>query len=89
MKILNYKSLELHNLSYNLSLTKNNSLNHFEYKLSVNSSILSSLDYNKILARGYAMLKDQNDNYISTIFEVKSSEYIIANLKDGKVRLTK
>ena len=89
MKILNYKSLELHNLSYNLSLTKNNSLNHFEYKLSINSSILSSLDYNKILARGYAMLKDQNDNYISTIFEVKSSEYIIANLKDGKVRLTK
>ena len=89
MKILNYKSLELHNLSYNLSLTKNNLLNHFEYKLSINSSILSSLDYNKILARGYAMLKDQNDNYISTIFEVKSSEYIIANLKDGKVRLTK
>ena len=89
MKILNYKSLELHNLSYNLSLKKNNLLNHFEYKLSINRSILSSLDYNKILARGYAMLKDQNDNYISTIFEVKSSEYIIANLKDGKVRLTK
>lgn len=89
MKILNYKSLELHNLSYNLNFKKNNLLNHFEYKLSINSSILSSLDYNKILARGYAMLKDQNDNYISTIFEVKSSEYIIANLKDGKVRLTK
>jgi hypothetical protein len=34
------------------------------------------------------MLKDQDENYISTIFEVKSSKYVIANLKDGKVRLS-
>ena len=87
-KILNYKHLELGNLSYHLSLKKTHMLNAFEYKLSINSSILSSLDYNKIVSRGYAMLKDQDENYISTIFEVKSSKYVIANLKDGKVRLS-
>ena len=87
-KILNYKHLELDNLSYHLNLKKTHMLNAFEYKLSINSSILSSLDYNKIVSRGYAMLKDQDENYISTIFEVKSSKYVIANLKDGKVRLS-
>lgn len=87
-KMLNYKCLELDSLSYNLDLKKTSLLNHFEYKLSISSSILMSLDYNKILARGYAMLKDQDGNYISTTSEVKSSEYIIANLKDGKVRLS-
>lgn len=28
----------------------------------MNSSILDILDYNKVLAKGYAMLKDPNDN---------------------------
>jgi exonuclease VII large subunit len=55
----------------------------------MNSSILSSLDYNKIVSRGYAMLQDQDNNYISTISEVKSSKYITANLKDGKITLSK
>ena len=87
-KILNYKHLELGNLSYNLDLKKTNLLNPFQYKLSINSSILSSLDYNKVLARGYAMLKDQNENYISTVAEVKSSKYITVALKDGSVKLS-
>jgi exodeoxyribonuclease VII large subunit len=88
-KILNYKNLELENLSYNLNLKKTNILSQFEYKLSMNSSILSSLDYNKIVNRGYAMLQDQDNNYISTISEIKSSKYITANLKDGKITLSK
>jgi exodeoxyribonuclease VII large subunit len=63
-------------------------LNRFEHKLSINSSILASLDYNKVLARGYAMLKDHRNNYISTVSEAQSSKYITANLKDGQVKLS-
>ena len=64
-------------------------LNQFEHKLSINSSILASLDYNKVLARGYAMLKDHNNNYISTVSEVQSSKYITVNLKDGQIKLSR
>lgn len=86
-KILHYKHLQLSNLANNLAQKKPNLLNQFEYKLSINSSLLSSLDYNKVLSRGYAMLKDDNNNYVSTVSEAQASKCITANLKDGKVML--
>lgn len=88
LKILNYKYLQLNNVKNNLLIRKATLLNQFEHKLSINSSILASLDYNKVLARGYAMLKDPNDNYISTVSKVQSSKYITATLKDGNIKLS-
>lgn len=46
-------------------------------------------DYNKVLARGYAMLKDHHNNYIWTVSEVQSYKYITANLKDGQIKLSR
>lgn len=88
LKILHYKYLQLNNVKNNLLIRKATLLNQFEHKLSINSSILASLDYNKVLARGYAMLKDPNDNYISTVSKVHSSKYITATLKDGNIKLS-
>lgn len=88
-KILHYKHLQLSNLKNSLLIRKATVLNQFEHKLSINSSILASLDYNKVLARGYAMLKDHHNNYISTVSEVQSSKYITANLKDGQIKLSR
>jgi len=87
-KIIHYKYLQLNHLQNNLLVKKTTLLNRFEHKLSINSSILASLDYNKVLARGYAMLKDPNDNYISTVSKVQSSKYITAHLKDGQIKLS-
>jgi exodeoxyribonuclease VII large subunit len=87
-KIIHYKYLQLNHLQNNLLIKKTTLLNRFEHKLSINSSILASLDYNKVLARGYAMLKDPNDNYISTVSKVQSSKYITAHLKDGQIKLS-
>jgi exodeoxyribonuclease VII large subunit len=87
-KIIHYKYLQLNHLQNNLLVKKTTLLNRFEHKLSINSSILASLDYNKVLARGYAMLKDHRNNYISTVSEAQSSKYITANLKDGQVKLS-
>jgi len=87
-KILHYKYLQLSNLKNSLLIRKATVLNQFEHKLSINSSILASLDYNKVLARGYAMLKDHHNNYISSVSEVQSSKYITAHLKDGQIKLS-
>ncbi|MBN8522593.1 MAG: exodeoxyribonuclease VII large subunit [Rickettsiales bacterium] len=87
-KIIHYKYLQLNHLQNNLLVKKITLLNRFEHKLSINSSILASLDYNKVLARGYAMLKDHRNNYISTVSEAQSSKHITANLKDGQVKLS-
>jgi exodeoxyribonuclease VII large subunit len=87
-KIIHYKYLQLNHLQNNLLIKKTTLLNRFEHKLSINSSILASLDYNKVLARGYAMLKDPTDNYISTVSKVQSSKYITAHLKDGQIKLS-
>ena len=87
-KILHYKYLQLNSFKNSLLIRKATLLNQFEHKLSINSSILASLDYNKVLARGYAMLKDPNDNYISTVSKVQSSKYITARLKDGQIKLS-
>jgi exodeoxyribonuclease VII large subunit len=87
-KIIHYKYLQLNHLQNNLLVKKTTLLNRFEHKLSINSSILASLDYNKVLARGYAMLKDPTDNYISTVSKVQSSKYITAHLKDGQIKLS-
>lgn len=86
-KILNYKSLQLSNSINNLSSKKSSILNGFDYKLSINSSLLSSLDYNQVLKRGYAMLKDQDSNYISTIKEVRSSKHLCIKLQEGEVKI--
>jgi len=87
-KIIHYKYLQLDHLKNNLLVKKTTLLNRFEHKLSINSSILASLDYNKVLARGYAMLKDHRNNYISTVSEAQSSKHITANLKDGQIKLS-
>jgi len=86
-KILHYKHLQLHGLANNLTSKKTNLLNQFEYKIAMSSSLLTSLDYNSVLKRGYAMLKSEDGVYISTTAEVKSAKYVNVKLKDGEVRL--
>lgn len=86
-KILNYKILQLKNSVDNLSTKKESILTSFSYKLSMSSSLLSSLDYNQVLKRGYAMIKNDDNNYISTIKEIESSSYLHIKLQEGEIKV--
>jgi exodeoxyribonuclease VII large subunit len=86
-KILHYKYLQLTSMADNLAGKKSNLLNQFEYKLSISSSLLGSLDYNKVLGRGYAMLKNSDGVYISTVKEARESKHLNVQMKDGELKV--
>ncbi len=88
IKIINYKYLQLSNFINNLTSKKSGIIKQYEYKLDINKSLISSLDYEKVLKRGYTMLKNQDGVYLSSIFEVKKARYVNAKMKDGEVRLS-
>ncbi len=86
-KLLNYKNLQLTNLINNLANKKNQLLLPFEQKISLAGSVLSSLDYNNVLKRGFAMIKGDENFYLSSKIEVETAKSITIELKDGKVKL--
>jgi exodeoxyribonuclease VII large subunit len=89
IKTLEYKSLQCKNC-YNILINKqHNFINQFLYKLKLNSRILSSLDYKNILKRGYAMIKDENKNYISSVTEAKNNVKLKIKMQDGEISVTK
>ena len=80
IKILKYKYLQYKHFD-NILLTKGKTLlNEHQHKLTLNSSLLHSLDYNNVLKRGFAMISDKDGKYISTFscFLAKQAIQIIA-----------
>lgn len=84
-KLINYKYLQLNNSLSNLMGKKHNLLNRFMHQLYLNSSLLASLDYNNVLKRGYAMLKDPKGQYISSVRDVQQNTSLTIKLHDGEV----
>lgn len=86
-KLLHYKYLQVASIGSSLLAKKDTVLNQFNYKLSMNSSMLSSLDYNQVLKRGYAMLKTPEGVYISDTDAARSAKHIKAKMQDGEINL--
>lgn len=84
-KITNYKYLQLNNHSTNLISKKQSLFNKFNHQLNLNSSLLSSLDYNNVLQRGYAMIKNLNGKYISSIIQAKQDNNLTIKFYDGEI----
>lgn len=84
-KILIYKFLQYKNSSDNLVNKKDSFLNQYRHKLNLNSSLLSSLDYNKVLSRGFAILKNNEGNIISSILEAKNNANLRLRMRDGEM----
>ena len=70
-KIITYKTLELTHKAAYMTKSANNTLKNFEYKLELNSILLSSLDYHNVLKRGFAMIKGESGNFLSSKILVK------------------
>jgi len=54
-------------------------------KLEQADRMLGSLSYKRVLDRGYAVVRDQNQNPVSSVAAIKSGESFYAELKDGKI----
>jgi len=65
-KMINYCELELiHQTNYMIK-SVNNTLKNYEYQINSNSSLLSSLDYNTVLKRGFAIIKSKDGEFITS-----------------------
>ena len=88
-KILTYKYLQYKNMSKNLLGKKDSLLFPIEHKLALNSSLLSSLDYNNVLNRGFAMLKNSEGKIISSLSDAQKSSFLQLKMKDGEMNVVK
>ena len=76
-------------MSKNLLGKKDSLLFPIEHKLALNSSLLSSLDYNNVLNRGFAMLKNSEGRIISSLSDAQKSSSLQLKMKDGEMNVVK
>ena len=88
-KILTYKYLQYKNVSSALLGKKDSFLFPIEHKLTLSSSLLSSLDYNNVLNRGFAMLKNSEGKIISSLSDAQKSSVLQLKMKDGEMKVVK
>lgn len=89
IKILKYKYLQYKQFNDILLNRKSTLLNEYQHKLMLNSSLLNSLDYNNVLKRGFAMIRDSEGKYISKLAEVKQSHILNIKMQDGEIAVAK
>ena len=53
------------------------------------AALLNSLDYNNVLKRGFAMIKDENDKYISSAKQAVAAAKLKIKLRDGELTVTR
>jgi exodeoxyribonuclease VII large subunit len=87
IKILKYKYLQYKHFNEILLSKKSSLLNEHQHKLTLNSSILNSLDYNNVLKRGFAMICDDKGKYVSTLSEARKSQVLNIKMQDGKMEV--
>lgn len=89
IKILKYKYLQYKQFD-DLLLSKSGTiLNEYQHKLTLNSSLLNSLDYNNVLKRGFAMISNSKGEYISKLSEIKQSSLLNIKMQDGEIEVVK
>ncbi|HJD59818.1 MAG TPA: exodeoxyribonuclease VII large subunit, partial [Rickettsia endosymbiont of Omalisus fontisbellaquei] len=88
-KIINYKTLELTHQTAYLSKSANNTLKNFEYKLELNSTLLASLDYHNVLKRGFAIVKGETDNFLSSKITAANEKIFNIKFSDGEIKVVR
>ncbi|NRB10516.1 MAG: exodeoxyribonuclease VII large subunit [Rickettsiaceae bacterium] len=87
-KLISYKNLQVNNSFYGLLNKKTVTLQKFNHKLELNCSILSSLDYNKVLKRGYTMIKNEQGNYLSNAADANKQQKLQIKFHDGEITVS-
>ena len=83
---LRFIEIELANLKEDLSRSFNNLIYDLEAKLNVAKARLSSLDFEKLFAKGFAYL-EHNGKAVVSVNDVKFGDLISARLVDGELEL--
>ena len=83
---LRFIEMELVNLKEDLSRSFNNLIYDLEVKLNVAKARLSSLDFEKLFAKGFAYLEYSGKPIVS-VNDVKFGNMISARLSDGELKL--
>ncbi|ADE30221.1 exodeoxyribonuclease VII large subunit [Rickettsia prowazekii] len=86
-KIINYKILELTHQTAYLFKSVNNTLKNFEYKLELNSTLLASLDYHNVLKRGFAIVKGDAGNFLSSKSAATNEQSLNIKFFDGEINV--
>ena len=86
-KILKYKYMQYKNASDNLLQKSQIILNSFEQKFQLSGTLLDSLDYKKILNRGFAIVKNDQGMVISSIKDAQANSFLTIAMKDGEINL--
>lgn len=60
-------------------------LSRWQEKLHATGRMLESVSPLATLSRGYAIVKDNNDNIVKTVSEVKAGQQVVTHLSDGKL----
>lgn len=83
------KNLKLKIASDFLRSKKYSLLDRFNHKYEMNSTLLDSLDYRKVLKRGYTMVKGQDEKYLSSIKDITKNNYSHLKLimQDGEIQV--
>jgi exodeoxyribonuclease VII large subunit len=87
IKIITYKSLELtHQTSYMIK-SIDNAWKNFSYRLKLSSLLLGSLDYNNVLKRGFAAIKDHYGKFLSSKNEAANEKNFNIKFFDGEIEV--
>ncbi|WP_341758403.1 exodeoxyribonuclease VII large subunit [Candidatus Tisiphia endosymbiont of Ditula angustiorana] len=87
LKIVNYQSLELVHQSNYMLKSISTKLKNYEHQLNLNNLLLTSLDYKTVLKRGFAVIKSEDGEFItSKVVASKKQEF---NIKffDGDINV--
>ncbi len=88
-KTLQYKYLQYKQQSNNLYKQKISLFTPYDNRLNISGSNLSSLDYKKVIDRGYAIIEDENGKIISDSKLIKQGSNLRLSMRDGKVEVRK
>jgi exodeoxyribonuclease VII large subunit len=64
---------------------RENNFKNFQNKVILADKLLSSYHYKKVLERGYAMVRDKNNNLIGSSKNIKNNQQLVIEMSDGNI----
>jgi exodeoxyribonuclease VII large subunit len=68
-------------------LFKNQEINfkNYQNRVELNDKLLNSYNYKQVLKRGYALIRDNKNNFIGSTLEIKNNQQLLIEMSDGNV----
>jgi exodeoxyribonuclease VII large subunit len=88
-KFISYKILQMSHQVKILGSTITKVLDDYHHKLNVSSILLTSLDYNNILKRGFTIIVDDNGKFLKSKNDIDTHDKFNIRFFDGEVMVKK